>query len=86
MKYIKMKVSKKDLKNITVEVNKDGGFTVWVLEKKKVNGKTIMSRHWIIDGSTIMEDGIVDLGRNNHIHKVNAKYTKKNNSIKITRD
>jgi len=81
-----MKIAKKDLKNIEVEVNEDGGFTVWITEKKKVDGVKRTSRYWLIDGSTLMDDGEISLGHNYHTHKVNARYSKKKNSIKITRD
>lgn len=79
-----IKVSQKDLKNIKVEVNKIGGFIVWVLEKKKINGKMVTCKHWIIDGSCIKEDGIVRLGCP-HIWKINAKFDEDENAIYVTR-
>ena len=79
-----IKVSKKDLKNIEVEVNKNGGFTVWVLEKKKVNGKIRTFKHWIIDGSCIKEDGKIRLGSPD-IWKINAKFDETKNSLYVTR-
>lgn len=79
-----IKVAKKDLKNIEVKVNKNGGFTVWILEKKKVNGKMITCRHWIIDGSSIKEDGEIKLGSPD-IWKINAKFDKNENALYVTR-
>jgi len=78
-------VSKKDLKNITVEVNKNGGFTVWVTKKEKVNGKIVAFRHWIIDGSCIKEDGEIKLG-NTDAWRINAKFDKNENTIYVTKD
>tara|TARA_R110002074_G_scaffold388035_1_gene570440 strand:+ start:91 stop:333 length:243 start_codon:yes stop_codon:yes gene_type:complete len=80
-----MKIAKRDLKNIEVDVNEDGGFTVWILEKKKVKGKMKTMRHWIVDGSSIKEDGEIRLGSND-VWKINAKYSEKDNSINVTRD
>jgi hypothetical protein len=79
-----IKVAKKDLKNIEVEVNKNGGFTVWVLEKKKVNGKMITFKHWIIDGSCIKDDGEIKLGLHD-IWKINAKFDEVENALYVTR-
>lgn len=79
-----IKVAKKDLKNIEVKVNENGGFTVWVLEKKKVNGKIINCRHWIIDGSCIKEDGEIRLGSPD-IWKINAKFDEAENTLYVTR-
>lgn len=79
-----IKVAKKDLKNIEVEVNKNGGFTVWVLEKKKVNGKMKTCRHWIVDGSCIKEDGEIKLGSPD-IWKINAKFDEAENALYVTR-
>lgn len=80
-----MKIAKKDLKNIEVDVNEDGGFTVWITEKKMVNGKIVTFKHWIVEGSCIKEDGKIRLGSNN-IWKINAKYNEKDNSLYVTRD
>lgn len=79
-----IKVAKKDLKNIEVEVNKNGGFTVWVLEKKKVKGKMITFKHWIIDGSCIKEDGEIKLGSPD-IWKINTKFDETENALYVTR-
>lgn len=79
-----IKIAKKDLKNIDVEVNKNGGFTVWVLEKKKQKGRTITHRHWIIDGSCIKEDGEIKLGSPD-FWKINAKFDETENAIYVTR-
>jgi hypothetical protein len=80
-----MKIAKKDLKNIEVDVNENGGFTVWITEKKKVNGKMKTMKHWIVDGSCIKEDGEIRLGSND-VWKINAKYSEKDNTINVTRD
>jgi hypothetical protein len=57
-----IKIAKKDLKNIRVETNEQGGFAVWVLERKKINGKIRTLKHWIVDGSNIKNDGEIRLG------------------------
>jgi hypothetical protein len=79
-----IKVAKKDLKKIEVEVNKKGGFTVWVLEKKRVNGKMITFRHWIIEGSCIKDDGEIKLGSSG-IWKINVKFDEVENALYVTR-
>ena len=66
-------------------MNKDGGFTVWITEKKKVDGKMKTMKHWIVDGSCIKEDGEIRLG-SNYAWKINAKYSGKDNTINVTRD
>jgi len=80
-----MKIAKKDLKNIEVDVNDNGGFTVWITEEKKVNGKMKTMKHWILDGSCIKGDGEIRLGSND-VWKINAKYSEKDNTINVTRD
>ena len=77
-------IAKKDLQNIHVKVNENGGFAVWVLEKKKVNGKIKTFKHWIIDGSCIKEDGEIRLGSPD-IWKINAKFDEKENALYVTR-
>lgn len=79
-----MKLKKKDLESIEVEVNKNGGFTVWITEKKVINGEKKSIKHWIVDGSCIKEDGEIRLG-NPDIHKLNAEYRETNNTIYVTR-
>ena len=81
----KLKVAKNDLKNIKVEVNKHGGFTVWVEEDIKENGKIKTCRHWILDASTIKEDGAIRLNSPD-IWKINAKFDKTENAIYITKN
>ena len=79
-----MKLKKKDLKSIEVEVNENGGFTVWITEKKMVDGKNKNIRHWIVDGSCIKEDGRMRLGRPD-LYKLNAEYRKSDNTIDVIR-
>lgn len=78
-----MKVAKKDLQNIRIEVT-DGGFTVWITEKKKVRGEIITFQHWILDGSLLKEDGLIRLGSPNN-WKINAKLDESSNTIVVTR-
>lgn len=85
VKLSQMEVSTKDLKNIEVELNKNGGFTVWVTEIKRIAGKNKKCRHWIIDGSCIMEDGEVRIGNSTRTWKVEAKYDKSSRSLKVVR-
>ena len=80
-----MEVSKKDLKNIEVELNEGGGFTVWVTEMKIIAGKNKKCRHWILDGSCIKEDGEIRIGCELNNWKVEAKYDKSSRSIKVVR-
>jgi hypothetical protein len=80
-----IKIAKKDLKNIKVETNEQGGFTVWVLERKKINGKMRTIKHWIVDGSNIKNDGEIRLGSPD-IWKINAKFDEEENAIFVTRD
>lgn len=68
------KITKNDLKNVEVEVTKNGGFVVWITE----NGK----KHWVLDGSRMKEDGEINLGTYDG-HKTKAKYNKKKNSIHL---
>ena len=79
-----MKIKKKDLESITVEVEEDGGFTVWITEEKLINGEKKNISHWIIDGSCIKEDGKIRLA-NSDIYKLNAEYRETNNTIYVTR-
>lgn len=77
-----MKASKKILKNLFVEVNNIGGFTLWVLEDSYVDGKKITSKHWVLDGSCVKNHGEINLG-NPDFWDINAVFDKKTNSIKI---
>jgi hypothetical protein len=74
---------KKHLKNIEIEVNKDGGFCIWVYENVKVNGKKQVYKHWILDGSCIKENGKIKLG-SPHLWKINAKFEETENAIYVT--
>ena len=67
--------SKKILKKLKVQVNKDGGFTVWLTDNKG------SQKYWILDGSCVQEDGEVRL--NNLKDDVNAIYDANTNTIKI---
>lgn len=80
-----MEVSKKDLKNIEVELNEGGGFTVWVTEMKIIAGNNKKCRHWILDGSCIKEDGEIRIGSEIRNWKVEAKYDKSSRSLKVVR-
>lgn len=79
-----MKLKKKHLKRIEVDVNENGGFTVWVTEKKVIKGKKKSIKHWILDGSCIKEDGEIRLG-NPDLYKLNAEYRKVKNTIFVTK-
>ena len=79
-----MKIKKKHLKTIEVEVNKNGGFTVWITEKRKVNGQKKSIKHWILDGSCIQEDGEIRLG-NCEVNEINAVHRKQNNTIYVVK-
>ena len=85
VKFSQMEISKKDLKNIEVELNENGGFTVWVTEVKRIAGKNKVCRHWIVDGSCIKEDGEIRLGNDTRTWKVEAKYDKSSRSLKVVR-
>ena len=81
-----MEVSKKDLKNIEVELNEGGGFTVWVTEMKIIAGNNKKCRHWILDGSCIKEDGEIRIGNKRMGGwKLEAEYDKSSRSIKVVR-
>lgn len=80
-----MNISTNDLKNIEVELSKSGGFTVWVTEIKRIAGKNKKIRHWIVDGSCIKEDGEIRLGYDTRTWKIEAKYDKSSNSLKVVR-
>ena len=81
-----MNVSTKDLKNIEVELNEGGGFTVWVTEMKIIAGKNKKCRHWILDGSCIKEDGEIRIGNKLRGWKVEAEYDNSSRSLKIVRE
>lgn len=76
------RASKKDLQNIEVEIT-EKGFVVWVKETKKINGKMVTCKHWILDGGLVQEDGIIHLG-NPKIWKINAKVDQHDNQIIVT--
>ena len=78
------KATKRDLKKINVQTNKKGGFTVWITEKKEINGELKNIEHWILDGSLIKEDAEIRLG-NNNIWKINAEFNKAENTIYVTK-
>lgn len=79
-----MKIKKKHLKTIEVEVNKNGGFTVWITEKKLINGQKKSIKHWILDGSCIKEDGEIRLG-NYDVNEINAVHRKQTNTIYVVK-
>lgn len=67
-------VSKKQLKNnISVETTK-AGFTVWYK-----NGK---QKFWLVDGSCLLEDGKIDLGRSD-LYSVNTRLYEGGRTIRI---
>lgn len=47
----------------------DTGFTIWFTDEHG-------NRRWVIDGSSLRENGIIDLGINGLETAVNAKYSK----------
>lgn len=75
------KTIKSKLKRMGLEITTcDTGFTVWV--KEKVKGIKRKSIHWIIDASTIMNDGEIRFGQNN-MYNINAEYDEDLNGIVI---
>ena len=80
----KVKLSKKDLKNIEIEVD-EKGFVIWVIEETKINGKKKPFKHWVLDASCLKEDGEIRLGNPYHWN-INAKFDSSENSLFITRD
>jgi hypothetical protein len=78
-----MEISFKDLKNIEITTY-NSGFTVWVKEKVKIDKKYKTVKHWIVDGSCLMDDGEIRLGENGN-WKINAEYNSESKSICITR-
>lgn len=79
-----MKIKKKHLKTIEVEVNKEGGFTVWITEKKVINGQKESVKHWILDGSCIKKDGKIRLG-NSDYNDINAVHREQDNTIYVVK-
>lgn len=68
-------ITKRMAKTLEIEVS-DTGFTVWIKDGK--------SRHWVLDGSCLTEDGTVRLGKSD-IYKHRAEYDKAMNEVRITR-
>lgn len=69
-----MKLTKKELKKLELETLKTG-FVVWVNDIDT-------TRHWVVDASCIKTDGIIHLCENSD-YRINAKYDKGTESIKI---
>jgi len=78
-----MKTAEKDLKNIKIHTT-DKGFTVWITERKKMDGKMKTIMHWVVDASLLKEEGQMRLGRKD-IWNLNAEYNEKDNAIYIIR-
>jgi len=50
------------MEKLIIEVD-ENGFTIWVNDKmKKLDGTEIESRHWVVDGSNVCNNGIIELG------------------------
>lgn len=69
-------ITKKMLSKIQIEQTRNG-FTVWIVEKEG-------TRHWLIDGSTVLQDGVVFLGQTD-CWKHSAVYEEDMNEIHIVR-
>lgn len=72
-----MKIKKKKLKTLEIDVN-ESGFTIWIVEEYK--GK--LYRHWILDGSRIKKDGRIRFGDFDD-YRYQVKYSKKSRTIKL---
>lgn len=69
-------ITKAMAKQLEVEVTRTG-FTVWMREGPKV-------RHWVLDGSDMVNDGIVRLSHSD-IWKHRAEFEEEHNHVRITR-
>lgn len=75
-----LKIKKEDLNRVFIETNKSG-FTIWIKEK---DGR----QHWLVDGSTVLEDGIIALGQADmyeHQTKVLEEYADRGRCVIFTR-
>ncbi len=78
-----MKLRKKDLKRIKIDVT-DRGFTVWVKEKMMINGTPKMVNHWLLDGSLLLEGGDISISVAD-MYRIHPEYDKDNSIIRIKR-
>jgi hypothetical protein len=72
-----MKISKRKLKTLDIEVT-DKGFTIWITERMK-RGHIV--KHWLIDGSLVKEHGQIQLGCNNYGWRYEAQYDPEERTI-----
>jgi len=71
-------ISSGNIKRLTIETDNDG-FSLWIKEPKG-------SCHWLVDGSTVLTDGVINLGHCKGIHKHIAVYNKTTKEIEIVED
>ncbi len=74
-----MKLSKKKLKTLDIEVT-EKGFTIWITEKLK-SGHII--NHWLIDGSLVKENGQIQLGNDQCDYRYEVQYDPIERTINI---
>lgn len=80
-----MKLTKKDLKNLKISVNNNGGFTLWCTETIRTEKGLREVEHWLIDGSMVRKDAEIRLGNPGKLWKVKAVFNKATNSIILKR-
>jgi hypothetical protein len=78
-----MKLRKKDLKRLEIEVD-DTGFVVWVQEKVKSEFASSLQRHYLLDGSLFLKDGEIGLS-NNDDWDIYPEYDNEKKIIRIKR-
>jgi len=69
-------MGKEDLKRIRIETSEEG-FSIWITERKKGGNVT----HWLLDGSTLLEDGSINMGNNSCGYRFEAVYEPTTNDI-----
>jgi hypothetical protein len=79
-----MKLNKKEIESLHLEINDNGGFTLWCKEKIKIKGKMTEVSHWLIDASCIKDDLQIRLGQYAG-WKLSAEYNEAENSIEIVK-
>ena len=81
---MKTAVTKKQLKNLEVEVYENGGFTLWITDTYVcADGKKIKIRHWLIDGSCVKEDGKINISHGIGNYQTGIQFDETNKRITI---
>lgn len=71
------KFSKRDLARLVLEHTKNG-FVLWIREENGTN-------HWVIDGSTLLDEGCITIGDEVKEYRFTAEYSEYERELQLVK-